>query len=97
LRDQQLQLNKTIVADRTITVYPNPVRDGWITVGLNAADVNNKVDVNLSDLSGRIVYKDNFISNGISQRLNIGSIPQGIYVVRITGANTRFSSKVIIE
>jgi hypothetical protein len=92
----QLQLNQNTVAEN-ITIYPNPVTDGWLTVGLTAADKNNKVDVSVSDLSGRIVYKSSFTSNGISERLNLGSVNQGVYVIRITGANTKFSSKVIIE
>jgi uncharacterized protein YjdB len=93
---EQLQFTTSTIADK-ITVFPNPVTNGWITVGLNGADLNKNVSVTLSDLSGRVVYKDNFISNGNSQRLNIGALQQGIYVIRITGANTRFSSKVIIE
>jgi hypothetical protein len=94
---EQLRLNKATVADNAITVYPNPVTDGWLTVGLNTADVNNKVNVVLSDLSGRIVYKDSFTSNGISQRLNIGTIQPGIYVIRISGTNTKFNSKVTVQ
>jgi hypothetical protein len=97
VKDQyQLQLNQNTVAEK-ITVFPNPVTDGWLTLGLTAADKNNKVDVSLADLSGRIVYKSNFISNGISERFNIGDIQAGIYVIRVTGSNTKFSAKVIVQ
>jgi hypothetical protein len=92
----RLQLNQNTVADN-ITVFPNPVKDGWLTVGLNAADKNNRVDVLVSDLSGRVVLKSSFTSNGISERLNLGNVQPGVYVIRITGANTTFSSKVIVE
>jgi hypothetical protein len=78
-------------------VFPNPVTDGWLTVGLTSADKNNKVEVSLADLSGRIVYKNSFTSNGISERLNIGSVQAGVYVIRVSGANTKFSSKVVIQ
>jgi uncharacterized protein YjdB len=92
----QLQLNQNTVAEK-ITVFPNPVTDGWITVGLNSADKNNKLDVSVADLSGKIVYKSSFTSNGISERLNLGNVQAGVYVIRITGANTKFSSKVIVQ
>jgi uncharacterized protein YjdB len=92
----QLQLNQNTVSEK-ITVFPNPVTDGWINLGLNAADKNSKVDVLISDLSGRVVYKSSFTSNGISERLNLSNVQPGAYVIRITGANTKFSSKVIIE
>ncbi|HEY0056090.1 MAG TPA: T9SS type A sorting domain-containing protein [Pedobacter sp.] len=49
------------------------------------------------DLSGRIVYKTDFISNGVSEVLNTGTLQTGVYVIRITGASTKFSSKVIVE
>jgi hypothetical protein len=94
--DGKLLLSGAAMAEN-IRVYPNPVTDGWLTIGLTSADKNNKVDVSLADLSGKIVYKNSFTSNGISERLNIGNVPQGIYVIRITGANTKFSSKVIVE
>ena len=94
--NQQLQLNQNTVTEK-ITVFPNPVTDGWLTVGLTAADKNNKVDVSLSDLSGRIVYKSNFTSNGISERLNIGNVQAGVYVIRVTGSNTKFSAKVVVQ
>jgi uncharacterized protein YjdB len=93
---QQLQLNQNTVAEK-ITVFPNPVTDGWLTVGLTSADKNNKVDVSLADLSGKIVYEGNFISNGISERLNIGNVQAGIYVIRITGSNTKFSAKIVVQ
>jgi uncharacterized protein YjdB len=94
--NQQLQLNQNTVAEK-ITVFPNPVTDGWINLGLNAADKNNKVDVLVSDLSGRVVLKNSFTSNGISERLNLSNVQPGVYMIRITGANTKFSSKVIVE
>jgi hypothetical protein len=93
---QQLQLNQS-TARESITVYPNPVSDGWLTVGLTSADANNKIDVVLADLSGRVVYKNSFVSNGISERINIGAVQPGIYVIRITGTNTKFNAKVLVQ
>ena len=85
---QQLQL--------PASVYPNPVRDGRLTVILTEAEANRRVGVSVSDLLGRIVYKDSFVSDGVSQRLNLGSVQPGVYVVRMIGANT-YSSRIIVE
>jgi chitodextrinase len=85
---QQLQL--------TTSVYPNPVRDGWLTINLTETEANKRVGVSVSDLLGRIVYKDSFVSDGVSQRLNLGSVQPGVYVVRMIGANT-YSSRIIVE
>ncbi len=96
--EQQFQLNTNTVDNKQIiTVYPNPVSDGWITVTLNAADQNNKVSVSVSDLSGRVVFKDSFVSNGSSQRINLGQIQSGLYVIRLTGSNMQFASKIVVE
>jgi hypothetical protein len=93
---EELKLNQGTTANN-ITVFPNPVTYGWITIGLSAADKDNMVDVSLSDLSGRIVYKNKFTSNGISERLNIDGVQPGIYVIRVSGTNTKFNSKIIVE
>jgi hypothetical protein len=94
----QLQLdNSAVTLSDKISVYPNPVSDGWITVSLTAADQGKKVDVTLSDLSGKQVYRNNFVSNGVSQRLNIGKPTPGVYIIRITGAKSKLNTKVVIE
>jgi hypothetical protein len=85
---QQLQL--------PASVYPNPVRDGRLTVILTEAEANRRVGVSVSDLSGRIVYKDSFISNGISQRLHLGKVQTVVYLVSVTGVTT-YSSRIIVE
>ena len=92
---EQLRLNKNNESE-TITVFPNPVRDGWLTVSLTAANANKPVDVTVSDLSGKIVYKNNFISNGVGQRLNLSGVQPGVYVIPVTGSNT-YNKKIIVE
>jgi hypothetical protein len=96
-RADDSNLDESISFKKNVAIYPNPVTDGWLTVSLNDSDLNNKLEVSLTDLSGRVVVKDNFISNGISQRFNIGTLQPGIYVIRVTGQNTKFSSKIIVQ
>ncbi len=90
-------LDEGITFNRNVAIYPNPVTDGWITLSLNDSDLNNKLEVSLSDLSGRVVVKDNFISNGISQRFNMGTLQPGVYVIRVIGQNTMSGSKIIVQ
>jgi|GEM_PF-3775194 len=80
-----------------LIIYPNPVTNGSLTVGLNAADKDKKVALTISDMLGRIVYLDNFISNGKSQHLNLERLQPGVYVIRMKGSNTNFNAKVIVE
>jgi hypothetical protein len=80
-----------------LLLYPNPVTNGSVTVGLNAAGENTKVAVTLTDMIGRIVYKTNFVSNGNSHELKVGKLKPGIYTIRMNGPHTDFNSKVVVE
>ncbi|HEX8549192.1 MAG TPA: T9SS type A sorting domain-containing protein [Cytophagaceae bacterium] len=91
------QLTENSLVNNVLTVFPNPVTSGVLTLGLNPADVNTNIAVRLFDLSGRLLYEDNFISVGTSQQLNIGNVEPGVYVISIRASNTQVSSNLTVQ
>ena len=75
-----------------LIIYPNPSSDGWFSVSLTDGSAASG-NVQVTDISGKSVYQGN-ISDG---KVNLSSLPDGIYVIQITNQSTKTSSKIIIS
>ena len=79
--------------DKKITLFPNPT-SGVFEINMDAQVQD--VDVELYDSNGRIVYKDKFNSSSInSQKIDISSLSNGIYFIRIKNEQFSQTEKII--
>jgi thiol-disulfide isomerase/thioredoxin len=72
-----------------VTMYPNP------TNGLVNIVLQEDMDVQVFDITGKIVYK-NALTTGTSQ-LNLSHLQSGAYIVNFTGNNSSASQKLILK
>ncbi|MGG5208027.1 M4 family metallopeptidase [Chryseobacterium sp. MIQD13] len=88
-----LATNETVRVQDQFSVYPNPVRDGVFTVEID----KNNVSVELYDASGRLIKGAQKLNKGIN-KVNIGDVHKGIYLLKITSdGSPAFSKKIIVE
>lgn len=83
---------KSIVGN--ITIYPNPTA-GFFNVGIT--DISNGI-IEIADITGKTVLKQNFKdtdSTGIILEINIASLQQGVYMVKIISDKNVVSKKII--
>ncbi|MFT5278547.1 MAG: hypothetical protein ACI9P8_000173 [Bacteroidia bacterium] len=68
-------------------VYPNPTHDN-LTVAISS-DIDQAMNLELTDLSGRIVGQELVQANagGVLTTLNLANLVSGIYFVRVLSAN----------
>ncbi len=76
-----------------VRLYPNPARD-VVTIDFEAGAAYS-ANVSVFNAQGHIVMQE-VISNGKSE-LNVGSLKQGIYFVRISTSNFTRTIKLVIE
>jgi len=78
-----------------IAVYPNPFND-TITVKLPTTMSNNSINMNLYDISGRLIIKsdNNLTTNNRINLSNLSSLSSGTYFLKITDISSR---KTIIK
>jgi len=67
---------ETITAD-ALSIYPNPVKDELLIINNEQLTMNN---VEIVDIMGKIIYNSSFI---INNSINVSSLPQGIYFLKI--------------
>lgn len=78
-----------------IMIYPNPT-SGSITVysGQKVEDLT----FTIFNTQGSMVYSHNFKSTShLSETLNLGNLPKGVYFVKIAGNNTAEQQKLILR
>jgi hypothetical protein len=85
---QQPDLSITIVdqipeIDYNISIAPNPVSE-FITLNIDEA-INTKIEYNIIDISGNILYKNNVISN--KTEIQFTSFKSGTYLLKIVKSN----------
>lgn len=74
-------LPRPIVTGFTIRVNPNPVQ---AVLNINLQSLNeSKVDIRLSDINGKTMYRTSAYSNGSSVKINMQHLSSGIYLLYI--------------
>ena len=87
-----------IYAVEATQLYPNPASD-IITINVINKMNGSNVDVQIFDLSGKIILNESFsaIENRNHININTQSIKSGIYFIKINSGNYMYSDKLIIR
>jgi Zn-dependent metalloprotease len=88
-------LNKNILKDAEIVLFPNPASDE-ITI-LFSYSGTKQLNIAIYDLLGNVVYKDDGTFIGKYQnKLNVSSFPDGIYLIKISDGQGTINKKLTI-
>ena len=81
------------------TISPNPAND-LVQVSWSRTNTSHEYQIDILDLSGKTVYttKD-VVNDGIIQRvqINLGSFPEGTYIIRLQDDNGIRTKKLILQ
>ncbi len=80
----------------SFTLFPNPATDR-VFVGVDQFMLGEKVDVKISDVSGREIYTGNFTPNKALYELSLPELSNGVYLMEINCKGTKTSKKLIIQ
>ena len=75
-------------------IYPNPVTNGQFTMSITATD-NEKYQVSIFSLNGKLVFEQNGLSCGASVIRT--DLKKGIYIVEVTSGNFSSKDKIIVK
>ncbi|MBK6902589.1 MAG: T9SS type A sorting domain-containing protein [Saprospirales bacterium] len=70
-------------------VFPNPT-NGWLSIEL--PDFNGLIFVEVFDLQGRLLFKQSVAAN---QRVNLSTLPAGVYWLRAEAGEEKWVGKII--
>tara|TARA_R110002096_G_scaffold386418_3_gene580513 strand:+ start:73376 stop:78349 length:4974 start_codon:yes stop_codon:yes gene_type:complete len=77
-----------------VQVFPNP-SNGVFSVVLNSK--NTEYNVEIVDLSGKLVYKREALITGDDHKIDLGDKASGVYTLRITGEGLNITRRLMLN
>jgi Subtilase family/Secretion system C-terminal sorting domain/GEVED domain len=78
-----------------LTIYPNPATS-VVNIAFKTNDVA-QTNIKIVDIMGNIYIQKNYTSsNTINQKINITSLPNGLYIIYILHGDKTYSKKLIV-
>jgi inhibitor of cysteine peptidase len=77
-----------------VTVYPNLIIDGKLTVNLSAFENNQTITVTINDIQGKIVFKQEEKQNS-KVEIDVDAFSKGMYFVNISSSSRTVNYKVV--
>jgi len=85
----------TLSNESLVRIYPNPAHGYFVIGNYGKVDVRT-ASILVRDLTGRTLINQKF-TNDTEQKINIGSLSKGMYVVSIITPGNVQTQKLIIE
>ncbi len=80
--------------ENALTVFPNP-SNGQITL---ISRGNSSIEyVEVYNITGKLMYKNEFINSEPQRIINLSSLDAGIYILNATSESHTFTTKIILE
>ena len=76
----------------TISIYPNPVQQDLIIIGLNGYELKGK-SILIFSVTGKKVLSTSLVSN--QNKINLSNLPSGVYFLKIEGDADKKAYKII--
>ncbi|EKT4552125.1 T9SS type A sorting domain-containing protein [Flavobacterium psychrophilum] len=76
------------------SITPNP-SSGLIMIKIG--NFNGKIDLDIIDLNGRIVYSLKNTTFNLEKTINLRDLQSGIYILKLNGNNLSFTEKIILN
>ncbi len=90
----ETKVNENSNVNQILGIYPNPTEQ---LIAVDFALNVDVVDIELSDLSGKLIWQTNKVVNGKQLRLKLPKLSSGTYMLKTTTDNGVYNNKVIIR
>ena len=93
-KDCQGVYNETIMFNSQPVVFPNPLKNN--TIQVSSVDFyETQVPVEIYDLTGKLLFSKTFHATTNQLKIDVSSIPKGIYLLKIASKENTFNYKII--
>lgn len=84
-----------VLNTNNISVYPNPTNGKLTLVGFAELSCSKVVNLQITDIQGKTIFSKKLPAQSISETIDIGNFPQGIYYLKIISEDDIYIAKII--
>ena len=85
---------ETIVLSDELLIYPNPIRDGYVSAYLGELS-SDEVTVSLFSINGSKVFSKTIRLQNSEVRLNVEALPESVYLMNIRTSRALINYKIV--
>jgi len=83
--------------EKSITVYPNPYKNGTLTVDFVGFEASNEVKLKITNLLGQLIHQE-ILTNTTHKELNLsGRLNEAVYFISIEGGENKLVKKLMVK
>jgi len=83
--------------EKSLTVYPNPYKNGTLTIDIIGFEASNEVQLRVTNLLGQIIHQE-ILTNTTHKELNLsGRLNEAVYFISIEGGENKLVKKLIVK
>jgi uncharacterized protein YjdB len=83
--------------EKSITVYPNPYKNGTLTVDIVGFEASNEVKLKITNLLGQLIHQE-ILTNTTHKELNLsGRLNEAVYFISIEDSENKLVKKLMIN
>jgi C1A family cysteine protease len=86
-------IDEDAVADQSVTVYPNPIDDGKLTINLSQFENNQPITISIVDIQGKVVFKQEEKQN-TKVEIDAQAFAKGMYFVNLSSQSKTANYKI---
>ena len=81
-----------------VSIYPNPVMNGMVNVGLNLEEMQD-VTITLMDMQGKMIFSNSILVNAgfTVNPIEMKNIEQGVYFIRVKANKLNTIEKLLVK
>ncbi len=83
--------------EKSIAVYPNPYKQGKLSIGITGFETMNDVHLKITNLRGQIIHQEK-LTNKSNVELNLsGQLNESVYIISVEADETKIVKKLFVK
>nr|WP_315146474.1 Ig-like domain-containing protein [uncultured Flavobacterium sp.] len=83
--------------EKSFTIYPNPYKNGTLTIDIIGFEASNEVQLKVTNLLGQLIHQE-ILTNTTHKELNFsGRLNEAVYFISIEGGDHKLVKKLIVK
>ncbi|HEU0228515.1 MAG TPA: T9SS type A sorting domain-containing protein, partial [Arachidicoccus soli] len=83
--------------EQSVVVYPNPYKEGILSIDLSGFENLKKVNVKIVNIAGQTIYQNSFQNSSHLQLKLSHQLKESVYLIHVEAGNTQIVKRLVVN